>query len=292
MLGIFADDTHYKKQTVNVNEIDTINQHLADNRESHAGKDEKPVTAETVELHVDEKYHPTIRKMLKKHESLWSGELGKINTVKHRIDLVPGARPFKSAPYRAGPKTRELEEFEIDKQLKAGVIEPSNSEWAAPVLFAPKKDGRLRFCIDYRRLNTITVKDSYPIPRMDECIDSLGDAKVFTTLDAYSGYWQVAIDEKDRAKTSFVCHSGQYQYVRMPFGLTNAPATFQRALDTILSPFKWKTCLVYIDDKVIFSNNVEEHIRHVNEVFTTLRQAGVTLTVSYTHLTLPTILLV
>ena len=117
--------------------------------------------------------------MLKKHESLWSGELGKINTVKHRIELIPGARAFKSAPYRAGPKTRELEEFEIDKQLKAGVIEPSNSEWAAPVLLAPKKDGRLRFCIDYSRLNTITVKDSYPIPRMDECIDSLEDKSLY-----------------------------------------------------------------------------------------------------------------
>ena len=155
----------YKKRTVNVKDIDTINQHLADSRESHAGKDEKPVTAETVELHVDEKYHPTIRKMLKKHESLSSGELGKINTVQHRIDLIPGARPFKSAPYRAGPKTRELEEFEIDKQLKAGFIEPSNSEWEAPVLFAPKKDGRLRFCIDYRRLNTICLLYTSPSPR-------------------------------------------------------------------------------------------------------------------------------
>ena len=113
------------------------------------------------------------------------------------------------------------------------MIEPLNSDWAAPVLFAPKKDGRLRFCIDYRRLNEITVKDSYPIPRMDECIDSLGDAAVFTSLDAYSGYWQVAIKPEDRKKYAFICHSGHFQYVRMPFGLTNAPATFQRALDMI-----------------------------------------------------------
>ena len=123
----------------------------------------------------------------------------------------------------------------------------------------------------------MTVKDSYPIPRMDECIDSLGDANVFTTLDAYSGYWQVGLEERDRAKTSFVCHAGQYQYKRMPFGLTNAPATFHRALDMILSPFKWKTCLVYIDDIVIFSKSVEEHIRHVDEISTALGEAGVTL---------------
>ena len=102
--------------------------------------------------------------MLPKHEHLWSGKLGKISAVKHHINLIPGARPFKSAPYRAGPKTRELEEFEVKKQLAAGVIEPSNSEWAAPVLFVPKKDGKLRFCVDYRKLNTMTVKDSYPPP--------------------------------------------------------------------------------------------------------------------------------
>ena len=136
--------------------------------------------------------------------------------------------------------------------LKAGVIEPSNSEWASPVLFAPKKDGRIRFCIDYRRLNTLTVKDSYPLPRMDECIDSLGDAQVFTTLDAYWGYWQVPVNPQDRTKTSLVCHAGQYQCVRMPFGLTNAPATFQRALDIVRTKFKWKSCLVYIDDNFVF----------------------------------------
>ena len=112
---------------------------------------------------------------------------------------------------------------------------------------------------------------------MDECIDSLGDAAVFTTLDAYSGYWQVAIKPEDRKKSAFVCHSGHFQYVRMPFGLTNAPATFQRALDMILSQFKWKTCLVYIDDVIIYSKTVEEHIHHVDEVLTALGKAGVTL---------------
>ena len=167
LLGI-SEETHYKKRPLNVRDIETINKHLADAREAHAGKDEEPITADTVELHVDNKYHLKIRNMLRKHESLWAGQLGNINITEHSIDLVAGARPFKSAPYRAGPKSRELEQFEIDKRIKAGVIEPSTSEWAAPVLFGPKKDGRLRFCVDYRKLNTMTVKDSYPIPRMDE----------------------------------------------------------------------------------------------------------------------------
>ena len=123
----------------------------------------------------------------------------------------------------------------------------------------------------------MTVKDSYPIPRMDEAIDSLGDAKIFTTLDAYSGYWQIAMKPEDRAKTAFVCHSGHFQYTRMPFGLTNAPATFQRSLDMILSRFKWRTCLVYIDDVIIYSKSVEDHVRHVDEILTALEEAGVTL---------------
>ena len=122
--------------------------------------------------------------------------------------------------------------------LRAGVIEPSNSEWASPVVLAPKSDGSLRFCVDYRRLNAKTIKDSYPLPRMDECIDSLGEANIFSTLDCNSGYWQVPLAERDRPKSAFICHSGLYQYVRMPFGLTNAPATFQRTLDILLSPYK------------------------------------------------------
>ena len=175
------------------------------------------------------------------------------------IDLVPDSKPFKSASYGAGPKTRELEQAEVDKQLKAGVIEPAMSEWAAPVLFAPKKDGKLRFCIDYRKLNSMTVKDTYPLPRMDECIDSLGESEYFTTIDAFAGYWQINLRKRDRHKTAFVCHAGTYEYKRMPFGLTNAPACFQRALDMILTKYKWKTCLVYIDDVVIYSKNVDDH---------------------------------
>ncbi len=287
LLGILKEGTPsgesktntYRKRNVDARDAETINKHLADMREAHMGSEESPTTAEDIELDVEEKYHSTIRTMLKKHESMWNGKLGDINVVEHSIDLVPGARPFKSQPYRAGPKTRELEQSEINKQLEAGVIEPAQSAWAAPVLFVPKKDGKLRFCIDYRKLNSMTVKDSYPLPRMDECIDTLGEAKVFTTLDAYSGYWQVNVKKDDRPKTAFVCHAGAYQCVRMPFGLTNAPATFQRALDLVLSKFKWQTCLVYLDDVIIFSKDVESHVKHVDEILSCLKQAGVTLKV-------------
>lgn len=142
--------------------------------------------------------------MLRKHKDLWSGRLGNVKITQSRIELIPGARPFKSTLYRAGPKTRRPEIFEIDKELKAGFIEQFVSDWTALVLFALKKDGILRFCVEYRNLKKMKIKDSHTFHRMDECIDSLGEAKVITTLDAYSGYWQVLISPKDTHKTSFV----------------------------------------------------------------------------------------
>ena len=165
--------------------------------------------------------------MLRKYSHMWNGSLGEITTTEQRIDLVPGSRPVSSVTYRAGPKARKAEQDEVDRMLRAGVIEPPQSEWASPVVLVPKTDGSLRFCIDYRRVNAITVRDTYPLPRMDECIDSLGDASVFTTLDRNSGYWQIPVAPQDRDKTTFTCHAGTYRYKRMPFGLTNAPATFQ-----------------------------------------------------------------
>ncbi len=140
------------------------------------------------------------------------------------------------------------------------------SEWASPVVLVPKTDSTPRFCVDYRKLNAKNIRDSYPIPRMDDCIDSLGGAKVFSTLDCNSGYWQIPIAEKDRDKTAFVPHMGSNRFMRMPFGLTHAPATFQRALDILLSGVKWQFCLVYLDDVIIYSNSEREHIDHVDQV--------------------------
>jgi len=144
----------------------------------------------------------------------------------------------------------------------------------------PKPDGSPRFCVDYRRLNDVTVKDTYPLPRMDNCIDFLGEASVCSMLDSNSGYWQIPVAEEDQDKTTFTCHEGTYKYIRLPFGMTNAPATFQRAIDMILSGVKWKTCLVYLDDVIVFSRTVEEHITHLDEVFGLLSRAGVSLKAS------------
>ena len=161
--------------------------------------------------------------------------------------------------------------------MEQDVIEPCTSEWASPVVFAPKKDGSTRFCVDYRRLNAVTKPDVYPLPRMDDCLDSLGDAMIFTTLDANSGYWQLPVAEEDRDKTTFTTFAGTFRYKRMPFGLRSAPATFQRALDIILSGVRWQTCLIYLDDVIIFSKDIDSHLKDVDEVLQLLHQAGVTL---------------
>jgi transposase InsO family protein len=214
---------------------------------------------------------------LEKHRSMWDGRLGQIHGTTHRIDLTPGAKPFHSRPYRAGPRAREAETAEIQRMLKEGVIEATQSEWASPVVLVPKPDGSMRFCIDYRKLNQLTVRDAYPLPRMDECIDSLGEAKVFSTLDCNCGYWQIPVDSADQDKTTFTSHEGLFRFKRMPFGLMNAPATFQRVVDMTLSGLNWKICLVYLDDIIVFSPSYEEHIRDLDIVLGRLYGAGLSL---------------
>ena len=224
---------------------------------------------------------PHIMAMLSKHSPMWQkGRLGKIDATEHRIELLPGTKPIRQAPYRQGPYKRKETEKAIKEMLAAGVIEPANCEWASPVVLAPKPDGTQRFCVDYRKLNAATVADSYPLPRADDCLDSLGTAMVFTTLDCNSGYWQLALAERDKDKTAFVSHMGTHRYNRMPFGLRNAPASFQRALDIILSGVRWQTCLIYLDDVIVFSQSHEQHVKDVDEVLSLLEKAGVSLKLS------------
>ena len=228
--------------------------------------------------HVDERMRTEIMAMLERHQHMWAkNRLGEISATEHRIELKDGTTPIRQQAYRQGLKRRQQTEAAVKQMLDAGVIEPANTEWASPVVLAPKPDGSQRFCVDYRKLNMETVADAYPLPRADDCLDSLGGADIFTTLDCNSGYWQIPVAERDRDKTAFTTHMGLFRYLRMPFGLRNAPATFQRALDIILSGVKWQTCLIYLDDVIVFGKSTEQHLKDVDEVLTLLGDAGVSL---------------
>ena len=163
---------------------------------------------------------------------------------------------------------------QVQQMLASNVIRPSNSPWASPVVMVRKKDGSLRFCVDFRQLNVTTVKDAHPLPRIDDLLDALHGAQWFSTLDLKSGYWQVPITESDKAKTAFCTSSGQlYEFNQVAFGFCNAPATFSRLMDCVLAGLHWETCLFYLDDIIVFSSTWEEHLARLRQVFERLRHA-------------------
>ena len=188
----------------------------------------------------------------------------------HHIDLEPGSRPPQQRTYRMSPA--ELQEVlrQLEDYLSKGWIVPSKSPFGAPILFARKKDGTLRMCVDYRALNAITVKNRYPLPRIDELLDQLQGSTIFTSLDLWSGYHQVRIHPDDVHKTAFRTRYGHFEFTVLPFGLTNAPATFMNLMNDVLSPFLDKFVVVYIDDILIYSKSPEDHLHHLQQVLSVL----------------------
>jgi len=190
--------------------------------------------------------------LLEEYKAIWAGQLGKVDVTPHRIKVTPGARPRWAQPYRERHASRDFIAKEVQRQRDHGVIEPSSAERAFPVVLVPKPDGTMRFCMDNRQLNEVTVRDSYPLLRMEHCIDFFWDAKVFHTLYCNSGYLKIPVADEDSDKTTSICHEGACRYTRLPSGLSNAPVTFQRDIDMILEGIKWKSGLVYPDDIIVF----------------------------------------
>eukprot|EP00253_Pinus_taeda_P012349 PITA_12349 len=188
------------------------------------------------------------------------------------IELIPGAAPVSRAPYRMStPELTELK-MQLQELLDKEYIRPSVSPWGAPVLFVKKKDGTLRMCIDYRQLNKLTIKNKYPLPRIDELFDQVKGATVFSKIDLRSGYHQIRIKDEDIAKTAFRTRYGHYEFVVLPFGLTNAPATFMCLMNSIFHPYLDRFVLIFIDDILIYSRTIEEHHEHLRMVLQTLRE--------------------
>ena len=160
---------------------------------------------------------------------------------------------------------------------KKKVISPSKSPWASPIVLVQKKDGSTRFCVDYRKVNEVTRKDAYPIPRIDENLNTLAGATFYSMLDLRNGYWEVEVDPDDQEKMAFCTPEGLFEFNVMPFGLCNTPATFQRLMDSVLAGLHWRDCLVYIDDIVVVGKLYKEHLHNLQQVLECLRQAGLKL---------------
>lgn len=187
------------------------------------------------------------------------------------------SRPIRQRAYRAPLSKRKIISDQIDDMLNQGIIRPSSSPWASPITLVPKKGGELRFCVDYRKLNSVTIKDSYPLPLIQDIFDQLSGAKLFSTLDLKSAYWQIPVSEKDIHKTAFICHRGLFEFLRMPFGLCNAPATLQRALESILHDLIGVACFIYLDDIVVFGQNEVEHLHNLELIFERFRKHKLTI---------------
>ena len=236
---------------------------------------------ENYDFHIDkdelnEDQQAMLLAFLQKHKDIFTSsdtDLGRTNLTEHKID-VGGAHPIKQRPYRIHPEKREKLREHINGMLEAGIIRPSNSPWASPVVLVDKPCGGIRFCVDFRKLNHITRKDSYPVPRIDESLDSLHGASFFSSLDLKSAYWQIAMEEKSRPYTAFTTYNGLYEFNVLPFGLANAGASFQTLMENILRDLQWKTCLIYIDDIVVFSSDFETHMVRLDEIFERIKTSG------------------
>ena len=226
------------------------------------------------------------KEMLKRNARVFSKtdmDMSRTNLVKHHIKLTDPV-PFKESYRRIPPQMYDEVKAHIQEMLDLGAIRPSNSPWASAIVLVRKKDGRLRFCIDLRRLNNRTVKDAYSLPKIESILDSLIGAQIFSTLDLKAGYWQVEMAEECKAYTAFTCGPlGFYECDTMPFGATNAPATFQRLMHDCLGDLNMNWCIVYLDDIIIFSDTKEEHLKRLEAVFQKLITAGLKLKPSKCH---------
>ena len=220
-----------------------------------------------------------LRAVLQRHANVFAPPTGPTtitSEVQHEID-TGDERPIRLRTRRLPIAQQELATEEVNKMLKSKVIEESDSPWAAPIVLVKKKDGTVRFCVDYRKLNSITRKDSYPLPNIDDTLASLAGAKYFCALDLASGYWQVPLSETAKPKSAFVTKDGLFQFKVMPFGLCNAPATFERLMERVLKGHLGTRCLVYIDDVIVFGPDFTSTLNNLDIVLQALNSANLQL---------------
>ena len=204
-------------------------------------------------------------------------DIGRCRIAKHRIELEPEAIPHREGARRMSPDKAAKANQEVQNLLALGLIQPSYSPWASGIVMVKKKSGELRFCCDFRPLNDVTVKDAFPLPRIDESLSRIANAKIFTSIDLAWAFWQIPLKKRDRRKTAFACELGLFEWRRMPFGLCNASARFQRSITRALQKIQQRhgsVVMAYIDDIVIATETIEDHLERIREVFECLREAG------------------
>ncbi|GBM66543.1 Retrovirus-related Pol polyprotein from transposon 297 [Araneus ventricosus] len=243
-----------------------------------SGEQHLPSSLENLEI-LDEGQRTAVRKLLKEFQNLFStcdADVGRCNMTQHRINTGDHP-PIKQYPRRLPLARKEEVDNLVKEMVDNGIIEESSGPWTSLIVLVKKKDGSTRFCVDYRKLNKITKKNSYPLPRIDDTLDALNGSQWFTTLDLKSGYWQVEIRPEDRGKTAFTTGQGLRQFKVMPFGLCNSPATFERLMETVLCGLSSEACLVHLDDIIIVGRTFEEHLNNLRKVFQRLQKANLKL---------------
>ena len=261
-----SDKSEREVRQMTLEKVAIIPDHVRDLLErssEHLQEDEQSKLADLLSSYND---------VFAKHEY----DLGNFTAIKHKID-TGDAKPIKQGLRRTPAHFAGEEEAHLNKMQEAGVIQESTSDWASAPVLIRKKDGTVRWCIDYRGLNNVTVKDVFPLPLVDDCLDTLSGNIWFSKLDANSAYWQVEIEEEDRKKTAFHTKYGLFEHVKMGFGLCNAPATFARVMNLVLRGLNWKIALAFLDDILVMGKSFEDHLVNLGETLGRFREYGLKL---------------
>lgn len=221
--------------------------------------------------HLDSEKSESLISLIDRYRDLFQEAPGRTTILEHDVD-IGDSKPIKQCPYRLHPLKRNIVQEEVRYMLDHDLIEPSCSPWSSPVVLVKKEGGQHRLCFDYRKVNAVTKTDSFPLPRVEDCIDRVGSAKFITKLDLLKGYWQIGLSPRARQISAFVTGDGLYECKVMPFGMKNAAATFQRLMNRITQELEG--CIVYIDDLIIFSDDWETHLKRLEALFQALRKAG------------------
>ena len=251
--------------------------------EVRLGNDQQPIKLQNSQIlndlgtklsHLPLVQRKELAEVITQYREVFPDVPSKTNLIEHDVD-VGNSAPIKQHPYRVSPMKKELLDKEVQYMLKNDIIEESQSNWSSLCILVPKHDGGFRFCTDFRKVNDKTKSDSFPIPRIADCIDQIGNAKFVSTFDMLKGYWQVPLTQRAREISAFVTPSGLYQYKVMPFGMKNAPATFQRMVNKLVRDIDG--CEGYIDDVVIYSDNWSDHICQIKRFFQIMRDSKLTI---------------